>query len=87
MEQEHPQEKIVYQVRSVNVGGRQRIVHAYETQALAESAAKTMSKSTGRIMRRYIVVSVKNNLKAHWGVHPPSIPPSRGKQPTQQSAT
>jgi hypothetical protein len=55
----------VYQVRAIDVRGVVRIVHAYETQELAE-AAVDMMKEFNRI--RYTIVPVPNDPTQFWGV-------------------
>jgi len=64
----------VYQVRSVDAYGHQRIVHAYETSEQAQNAIDMMVKSNKRIHRHYIISPVTNHPACHWAVHFPPKP-------------
>jgi hypothetical protein len=57
---------IVYQVRVIDAHGNMRIVHAYETDAAAQSAIETMRK---RAPGRYAVFPVNNQSDQYWGIN------------------
>jgi hypothetical protein len=59
-------EVIVYQVRSLDIRGNPRIVHAYETEDAARKAIEIMRT---RSNSRYIIVPVENRPDEHWGIN------------------
>lgn len=62
-------EPTVYQVRAIDRRTRrERIVHAYETPELADSAKRTMGATT---RNSYIVVPVENDPAQYWGIQFP----------------
>lgn len=64
---------IVWQVRATNAHGKQRVVHAYTTEADAQVAIKMMKKGPLALRHglRYTAVPVQNIPNAHWGINFP----------------
>jgi hypothetical protein len=62
-------EVIVYQVRSIDAHGNERIVHAYETEDQAKKAIEMMKNKT---RQRYVFVPVPNQPNEYWGINFPA---------------